>query len=87
MPMMVPAWVSTARRAAPVSAFAKFNSSPVFPPSPVLARFSRIRTRFGAAFAIATSSATLSAPREPASTIAVTPVERQCAGGMSPVWT
>ena len=39
--------------------------------------------RFGAPFAIATSSPILSAPRDPASTIAVTPVDRQCDGGIS----
>jgi hypothetical protein len=43
------------------------------PVTPVRAMFRKIRTRLGAARAIATSASMLSAPADPPSTIVVTP--------------
>ena len=68
-----------ALRAASTSALAmSISSVPV--PRPTFERFSRMRTRLGAALAIATISSILSAPWEPASTSDVTPCESTMPG-------
>ena len=68
---------SIALRAASTSALAMSISS-VPDPRPTFDRFSRMRTRLGAALAIATTSSILSAPCEPASTATSRPATARC---------
>ena len=70
-------WI--AARAAFTSAAARSSSSP-FSSMPVRAMLISARIRLGAPFATSTIWSIVSAPRDPASTSAVTPSDRQMAG-------